>query len=320
MELALSLPVAGIDLADTVAYARQAADLGYRAAWASEVAGPDFASLCGAVAASTDLALGVAVAPVQTRSPWLLAATAATLAQLTGGRFTLGLGTSSEVIVEQWSGVAFERPLARLAETVALVRAMLAGERVSHDGEFLRSTGYRLPITPPGPVPIMVGALNPVSLRQAGAIGDGVCLNQLSPEHVGRVLAETGRAGDPSFAVVARLFCLVTDDPAGARAGLRKTFAPYLATSVYNRFYRWLGFEEEAQGVLDALAAGDRAAAAAAVSDRVLDAVTIVGDADQVAERVAAYVAAGVTLPVIATVGADRADTDRTLKAIAHLA
>jgi len=323
VQLAVSLPLTGVPLDRTVALVRRAQDRGYAAAWASEVAGPDFASLLGAVATGCDLDLGVAVAPVQTRSPWLLAATAASLAHLSGGRFTLGVGTSSEVIVEQWSGVPFHRPLARLRETVEVLRAMLAGERVEVDGEFVRSSGYRLFAPPPTPVPIVVGALNPVSLRQAGAIGDGVCLNQLAPEHVPMVLDHV-RAGadaegrDPSAAsVVARLFCWVTDDVADARARVRRTFAPYIATSVYNRFYRWLGFTEEADAVLAALARGDRTAAAAAVSDRLLDAVTAIGDAGAVAGRVQAYVDAGVTVPVIATIGPTADDTIRTLDAIA---
>lgn len=326
MDLAISLPLPGVDLAETPALVAEAARWGYRAAWASEVAGPDFASLLGAVAAGVEapLDLGVAVVPVQTRSPWLLAATAASLAQLARGRFTLGLGTSSEVIVEQWSGAPFERPLAQLRETTEVVRRMLGGERVSHAGQFVRTSGYRLFAPPPQPVPIVLGALNPRSLRQAGEVGDGVCLNQLGPEHLPAVLAEVragatdagGELGE-EFAVIARLFCWVTDDLAGARDVVRRTFAPYVATSVYNRFYRWLGFEEEAEAVLAAFARGDRAGAAAAMSDSLVDTVTSVGNAEHVATRVAAFAEAGVTVGVIAPVGPGRSEATRTLKAVA---
>lgn len=321
MSLAVSLPVPGVPLAATADLVRRCADLGYTAVWASEVAGPDFASLLGSVA-HTGVDLGVAVVPVQTRAPWLIAATAASLAHLSQGRFSLGLGTSSEVIAEQWSGIPFERPLTRLRETVAVVRAMLAGERVDHEGTFT-THGYRLPLPPPAPIPLLVGALNPASLRQAGAIGDGVCLNQLGERHVPLVLdevragaAEAGRPA-PTDRVVARLFCQVTDDVGAARTGLRRTFAPYVATSVYNRFYRWLGFEEEAQAVLDALAAGDRAAAGAALSDALLDTVTVVGDANVVAARVRAYLDAGVTVAAIQPLDADAEGAERTLRAAA---
>jgi probable F420-dependent oxidoreductase len=322
MQLAVSLPMAGVPLPDSVAIVREATQWGYSAAWASEVAGPDFATLLGAVSVATDVDLGVAVVPVQTRSPWLLAATASSLSHLSGGRFSLGLGTSSEVIVSKWSGIPFERPLARLRETVEVVRAMLGGERVSVDGEFFSTSGYRIFAPPPAPVPIIVGALNERSLRQAGAIGDGLALNQVAAEDVAGMLdqwragaEEAGRSveGQP---VVDRLFCLVTDQAAEAREFLRSFFAPYVATTVYNKFYRAHGFEEEADAVVAAMKAGDRAAAAAAVSDRLLDAVTAVGDADAVAARVQAYVDAGVTVPAIACLGLGRDDHVRTLQEI----
>ncbi|MGH8885405.1 MAG: LLM class F420-dependent oxidoreductase [Egibacteraceae bacterium] len=322
MQLAVSLPVAGVGVDATVPFVRRCVEWGYSAAWSSEVAGPDFPSLLGAVA-SCGVDLGVAVAPVQTRSPWLLAATASTLSHLSGGRFTLGLGTSSEVIVEQWSGIPFERPLERLRETVEAVRAILSGQRVDLSGEFVTARGYRLFAPPPAPVPIVVGALNRRSLRQAGAIADGVCLNQLAPEHVPLVLAEA-RAGaeaagrDPSgLLVVARLLCWVTDDVPAAREQARRTLVPYIATSVYHRFYRWLGFGEEAEAVRVALGGRDRKAATAAVSDRLLDAVTAIGDEEFVTAKVQAYVDAGVAVPVIACLCPDAVAAERTLRGIA---
>ena len=199
---------------------------------------------------------------------------------------------------------------------------MLAGERVKHDGEFLSTTGYRLFAPPPAPVPIVVGALNEKSLRQAGAIGDGLALNQVAAEDVPGMLdqwragaAEAGRSVDGQ-PVVDRLFCLVTDQAAEARQFLRGFFAPYVATSVYNRFYRAHGFAEEADAVAAAMKAGDRKAASEAVSDRLLDAVTAIGDAEAVAGRVQDYVDAGVTVPVIACLGPGRDDHVRTLEAI----
>lgn len=321
MPLAISLPIEA-PLPDNVAVAQECADWGYRAAWASEVAGPDFASLLGAVAAVTDLDLGVAVAPMQTRSAWLLGATAASLAHLSHGRFSLGVGTSSEVIVERWSGLAFERPLAELRETVEALRAVLSGERVRHAGEFHSVDGYRLFAPTPGPVPILVGALNPASLRQAGEIGDGVCLNQLGPEHLPMVLDEVAdgarKAGrDPGeLEVVARLMCWVTDDVAAARDKVRWAFAPYAATSVYNRFFRWLGFEKEMDGVAAAMAERDRQSAAAALTDRFVDTIYVLGGPDEVADRVQAYCDGGVTVPVIACLGSGADEARRTLRAV----
>ena len=148
-------PITGMPLDQTVDYVRDCAELGYRAVWGSEVAGPDFATLLGAVAgAGLDVDLGVAVIPVQTRSAWLIAATAATLAQMSGGRFSLGLGTSSELIAGQWSGAPFDKPLTHLREVVETVRAILGGERVDVDGEYVRAHGYKL-FGPTPPVPIL---------------------------------------------------------------------------------------------------------------------------------------------------------------------
>ncbi len=320
VDLAVSLPVPGIPLSETPAFVQRATEWGYRAAWASEVAGPDFASLLGAVAMAADVDLGIAVAPAQTRAPWLLAATAATLSHLSGGRFSLGVGTSSEVIVAGWSGLPFDRPLARLRETVLLLRELLSGERVEHHGEFLTVSGYRLFAPPPAPVPILVGALNPRSLRQAGELGDGLCLNQLGVRHVGQVFAEVRAAGRSldDFPVVARLFCWVTDDVPAARAAVRRSFAPYAATTVYNRFFRWLGFVQEMDALNAALARGDRAGAAAALSDEFVDTLYAVGDDDHVAGRVRAFVEAGITVPAIHAMATIPAEAERTFAAAAR--
>ncbi len=322
MTLAVSLPITGMPLRETVSLVQDATDWGYTSAWSSEVAGPDFASLLGAVATGADIDLGVAVAPAQTRSPWLLAATASTLSHLSGGRFSLGVGTSSEMIVEQWSGLDFDRPLARLRETVEVLRQLMTGERVSYNGDFVRCNGYKLFAAPPAPVPLLLAALNPKSLRQAGELGDGVCLNQLAPEHMPMVLDEIRKGAEPAghdlegFEVMARLFSWVTDDPAAARTSLRRTFAPYTAVSGYNRFFSWLGFEEEMAAVRTAAAEGDREAMRAALSDAFLDTVCAVGDADTVAARIAAHREAGVTVAAIACPAPDAEEARRTLRAV----
>lgn len=324
MTLAVSLPVAGIPLDQTVDFVRDCVDLGYDAVWGSEVQGPDFATILGAVAgAKLDVDLGVIVIPVQTRSAWLIAATAATLAQMTGGRFSLGLGTSSELIVEQWSGVPFERPLTQLRETVEAVRTILSGERLDMDGEFVTGHGYKL-FGPTPPVPLIVGALNPASLRQAGAIGDGVALNQSAPEHLPTILGEVRQGAEEAgknfdeMPVVSRIFCMVTDDAPAGREMVRNIFAPYAATTVYNRFFRWLGFEAEMDGVREAFGRKDRAGAAAALSDEFVKSIYVIGDANYVASRVQAYIDNGVTVPVIQPLALGRDDATRTLAAVAQ--
>jgi probable F420-dependent oxidoreductase len=323
--LAVTLPLAGATARESLDLVRRAEEWGYRAAWASEVDGPDAFTLLGAAAATTSLDLGVAVVPVQTRSVFVIGMTAVSLAQLSGGRFVLGVGASSEVLVSRFGGQPFDRPLRHLREAVEALRPILRGERSTYEGRHVRVGGYRPPTPPPAPVPLYLGSLNPGSLRLAGRLADGLCVNQVAPEHIPRMLAEVragaaaaGRALSDPFPVVARLFCLVTDDPTAARGMLRAVFAPYVATSVYNRFYRWLGYEEEAEAIARAAAARDRAAMTAAYSDRIVRDLFAVGDAGAVVDRVREYVAAGVTVPVIAPLAPGPAEAAATLRALAE--
>jgi probable F420-dependent oxidoreductase len=320
--LALSLPLTGVDARTSIEVAREAEDRGYHAVWNSEVQGPDAFTTLGALAVATDLELGVAVVPAQTRSAVVLGMTAVSLAELTGGRFTLGIGSSSEVIVNRWAGLPFDKPLTAVRETVAALRPVLAGERATSEGEIVSIGGYRPHAKPPGGrVPLVLAALNPRSCRTVGELGvDGVCLNQLAPHHVPQILDQVadGAGGilPDDYRGVARLFCAVTDDVPAARRMIKATFAPYIATRVYNRFYRWMGYIEEADGVL--AAQGDREAMAAAVSDRLVDDLYCLGDADQVAAKIADYTRQGVTVPVIQALSFGREQAEATLWAVAR--
>lgn len=324
--LAVSMPVKGAGPREAVDLARRAGDWGYSACWASEVQGPDAFTLLGALAVATDLQLGVAVVPVQTRSTMVLGMSAVTLAQLSGGRFALGVGASSEQIVSRWAGEPYDAPLTQVRETVEALRPILRGERASYDGRFVQMGGYKPHAEPPAPIPLFVGALNQKSLRQVGEIADGVCLNQLPPGKVPMVLDEVregakqaGRDLDEEgFAVMARLFCAVTDDVPAARKAVKREFAPYVATSGYNRFYRWLGYEEEAEGVAAAAEEGDREAMVEALSDRLVDEVFVLGDADEVSARVHDYVDNGVTTAAISVLSPGIEEAEKTLRAVAE--
>jgi probable F420-dependent oxidoreductase len=319
--LALSLPITGVDPRDSVDLARAAGDRGYTAVWASEVQGPDAFTTLGALAVTTDLDLGVAVVPAQTRSALVLAMSAVSLAELSGGRFTLGIGASSELIVERWAGQPFDRPLTAVRETVAALKPVLAGGRADVSGEVVSLRGYAAHATPPGGrVPLVVGALNPRSCRAVGEMEvDGVCLNQLAPHHVPMILEQVAHGAGGTLAddyrVVARLFCAVTDDVPAAREAVKATFAPYILATAYNRFYRWMGYEDAADGVL--AARGDRAAMVAAIRDEVVDDLFCLGTADEVADRIAAYTEAGVTTPVIHPIARDRTQAEATLWSVA---
>jgi probable F420-dependent oxidoreductase len=323
--LAISLPAPFLSPRACIEIARAAErDWGYDANWLAETNGPDSASLAGALAMATQRAtIGTAIVPVYNRTPAVLAMTAATLGDLAPGRFVLGLGSSSHAIVADWNGIPFERPLLRVRETVAIVREALAGRKTSFDGEALRSRGLRLGSLPEQPVPIYVAALRERMLELAGEIGDGLILNLFPVTAMPRILAAyrrgAARAGRDASRdeVVCRFQVAVTDDVASARNMIRRAFTGYVAQPVYNAYFRWCGFEEEARAVALAFARGDRAASAAAMSDAMIDRIAILGSAERCREQIAEFVAAGVTTPVIAPIAASVAGVRAALEALA---
>jgi len=321
--LAVTVPVPGLTARDSLDLARTASQWGYQAAWGSEVDGPDAFTLLGALAATTDYQLGVAVLPVQTRTVFVIGMSAVSLAQLSGGRFALGVGASSEVLVSRFGGQPFDRPLTHLREAIEALRPILRGERSTFDGSYVKVGGYKTPTPPPAPVPLYLGSLNPKSLRLAGELADGLCINQIAPKHVPAMLdevragaKEAGRELPSDFPVVARLFCLVTDDAPSARQIVKMIFAPYVATSVYNKFYRWMGYEEEAEAIAQAAKAKDREGMAKAFSDRIAEDLFVIGTAEEVVARLREYVEAGVTVPVIAPMAVSPEMAAQTLQAI----
>ncbi len=320
--LALSLPIPP-DVATCLDWAGRAEDLGFESIWIAETGGPDPFVLAGAVAQRTKAArIGLAVSPVYFRTPATIAAATGTVAQLAPGRFILGLGSSSHAMVENWHGLPFARPVTRMRETVTVVRAMLAGDRVSFAGKALRTKGFRLLVPPPSPVPIYVGALRPPMLELAGEVGDGVIVNLFPPEALPRMLAHvaTGarRAGrEPAVECVCRHQVLVTDDKAGARSIFRAGLSGYFATPVYNKFLAWYGFEEEAALIEQAFRSGDRDLSRRAMTDRLVDSLGIFGSADECRARVAEYARAGVTTAVISPMALAPDAVRRTIEAFA---
>src|SRR5262245_45987732 len=325
--VAASLPLPpNLDMCRRVAERAEA--LGYDSLWIADTgAGPD-AFVVGAVAAGVTrrVRIGTAVVPVYTRAPAVLAASAGSLGQLAPGRVVLGLGASSETIVDAWGGVPYRKPLTRMRETVAIVRQMLAGERVTFEGKTVRTRGFRLVSPAPAPVPIYLAALMPPMLELAGEIADGVILNFMPvdamPAILGHVRTGAARAGrDPAtIEIVARFQVVVTDDVASGRAALRHMMGPYFATSVYNRFVAWCGFPEEARAIDAGWRAKDRARNLAAVTDDLVDRLAVIGSLDQCRARLAAFTAAGVTTPMVHPFLFDEAAIWRTLEGLAPAA
>jgi probable F420-dependent oxidoreductase len=295
----ITVPITGVPLADHATLIPALAAAGYTDVWSAEIAGTDaFTPLALASAWAPTLRLGTAIVPVFTRGPALIAMSAAALANAAPGRFVLGLGASSPAIVADWNGMAFEAPWARTRDVLRVVRAALAGERV--DGQFgtFRIRRFVLETPPAEPPPIMLAALRPRMLRLAGAEADGAILNWLAAEDVAHCIEAID---NPKAAVVARIFVCPTGDATYARGLGRRLIAGYLTVPAYAEFHRWLGRAEILAPMWAAWAAGDRAAAVAALPDEVVDALVVHGRPEECRERVQAYVAAGVDTPVLAT-------------------
>jgi probable F420-dependent oxidoreductase len=304
VRLGMTLPMGGADKAVEVAQA--AKDRGYEEIWMAEVNGGDSYALAGAVAQGLPgTRIGTAVVPAQTRTPMMHAMAAMTLSQLTNGNFILGIGLSSPNIVQDWAGQPYDKPLTRMREHVEVLRQMLSGQKTTYEGRTLSAKGFRLGGATVGEVPIYLGALNKGMLRLTGALADGICLNMVPesalPQVLGEVRAGAEEAGrDPgAIEVVARLHVVMVDDPAMGRNLIRTVFGAYAATPGYNKCFEWIGFEEEARQIREAFAKGDRAGVAAGVTDRLCDAMAVVGDQETVRARIRAYAEAGIDVCVV---------------------
>ncbi len=320
VRLGMTLPVGGAE--NAVELARTAHDLGYEEIWMAEVNGGDSYALAGAVAQGLPgVRVGTAVVPAQTRTPMMHAMAAMTLSQLTNGNFILGIGLSSPNIVHDWAGQPYDKPLTRMREHVEVLRQMLSGKKTTYAGRTLSAKGFRLGGKPVGEVPIYLGALNKQMLRLTGALADGICLNMVPESALAQVLGEV-RSGaeeagrDPNaIEVVARLHVVMVDDPSMGRNLIRTVFGAYAATPGYNKCFEWIGYEDEARQIRDAFAKGDRAGVAAGVTDRLCDAMAIVGNREMVRGRLRAYAEAGIDVAIVNPI-ADLAAVPQVLGAI----
>lgn len=316
----MTIPLDDIPLAEQQDWLRELVDLGYTDAWSAEAMGVDgFTPLVLAAAWAPELRLGTAIIPAYTRGPALLAQSVAGLASAAPGRVQLGIGTSSNVIVERWNGIPFEEPYQRVRDTVTFLRSALGGEKVTGEYSGFSVTGFKLGVLPPEPVPILIAALREGMLRLAGGVGDGAIINWLSPTDAARVttiVRDAASAHDrPAPEVVARLFVAPTEDRDTVMKWGKFAIASYLTVPVYAEFHRWLGREEQLEGLWTNWAAGDRTAALEAIPDDLVDELIIWGAPDACRERIDQYVANGVTVPVLALLpfGIDSREATRLL-------
>lgn len=319
---ALGLP-AGLEVAHT------AAEMGFDSFWTAETVGQEaFASLAAVASTEPRLSLGTGVLALQLRTPMLAAMGAATLQSLAPERdVLLGVGISSPVVVDRWHGAHYgDAPVSQAREYVQLVGELLSGEPVTHGGTHYRCTKSRLGVRLEGRRPkVVLGALNERMLRAAGELADGVLLNYLPADAVPWCVEQV-RAGEAAAGrtagtctVYAYVHVGVCDRDAALPAA-RKDLFSYAVVPAYARAFERAGFADEVAGVRAAHAARDRDAAVAAISDRMVDAINICGDAETVRNAMGSYRDAGVDVPVVMALpwGPDRrAVIDATLAATA---
>jgi probable F420-dependent oxidoreductase len=286
----LTLPLPGITLADHEQHVRAAEAAGYTDLWSGETAGPDGFTPLALSAAWTERArLGTGIVGVFQRGPALLAQEAAALASGSRGRFVLGIGSSSDRIVEGWNGIPFERPLSKVRETLDFLQTALAGERTE--------TGFKLEAPPAERVPIVLAALRGKMLELAVERADGAFTNFLPLGGLSKVTGQLQGAPE-GFELLCRFFCL-PGEREEVEPLARFMFSSYITVPVYTNFYRWLGYGDQIDAMVAAWESGDRQGAAAAAPWELIEEMFIFGSPEQMKERIGAFVDGGITLPIL---------------------
>ena len=301
-----SLSVLGVPA--IVEIAKLSQSLGYKSIWTVEATGTDAFTLLGAVAgAAPGFGLGTGIAPIQLRTPPLMAMSAASLQALSPtADIWLGLGVSAPGILRQHGVAATARPIAMMREYIALLRECLSGESVTFEGDFWQVKRFRLAMRLGERRPkIVMAALNPQMLKLAGEIADGVLLNYIPAAHVQKSVAQVRAGGDAK--IFAYVHAAVAEFDTAARSA-RKDLFNYARADGYANMFAAAGFGDEVTLLRERQAARDREGALAAISDRMIQAINFIGSAMQVRDFVTAYVDAGIEHPVLMPMpwGSDR--------------
>ena len=309
----------GRSIEQSIARVQRAEELGYESAYVTHIAGRESLTVVTAYAMRTQkIRVGTGVVPIYTRTPATMAQTAATIDDLSGGRLNLGLGVSHRPVVEGWHGQTIDRPVAEMREYASIVRAILRGEQPPA-GEKWR-TGFQLSGYGPFPeLPIYVAALSPGMLRLAGEIADGVILWLCTPPYIRDVVIPMVREGREragksleGFDIVPAVPTAAVEDPAVAHASLRRELLPYFGLPFYRAMLERSGFADEIAAFDAAAGTGDGDAMQQAISERFLDTLAAVGDADAVKAGIDRYRAAGATSPCVGPIS--KTDFDATLE------
>lgn len=321
------LPVGAQPSIDALcAQAERAEELEYNRAWLPETWGRDAVTVLTSIAHRTEeIGIGTSILPIYSRSPVLIGQTAATLQEVSDGRFRLGLGPSGPIVIENWHGVEYGNPLKRTRETVEIVKEVLSGEEVAYGGDYFDLSGFRLRCEPPSPPPkVDAAGMGPKSVELAGRFADGWHALMLTRDGVRERLDDLGRGAElagrdtDEIRTTLSLTCAALDDGERARESVRQHLAFYVGGM--GEFYRdalaRIGHEETANEIYDSWQAGDREAALAAIDDDLLDAIAVAGTPEEAHDRFESFAdidgvdAVSVSFPRDATLAEIEATTE----------
>jgi probable F420-dependent oxidoreductase len=301
----LTVPFTAVSLSEHPELYRRAEALGYDDLWSGETpTGTDgFTPLAQAAAVTERMRLVTGIVNPFTRGPGVLAQSAAALQEASGGRFVLGLGSSSNVLVERFNGLTFERPLSKVREAVEQLRPVLSVPAEKGFG------GLRLERPVAAPVPIVLAALRGKMLALAAEVADGAFTNFLPLSGLPRVV-EALREGERtagreagSTELACRFFVLPGDSDQGLMLA-RGMFSAYGSVPVYAAFFRWLGFGDAIEDMVQAYEAGDRARAAELAPEDLMRDIFILGSPDEIRARIDEFCAGGITTAVLTPIAA----------------
>ncbi|PKB65995.1 MAG: hypothetical protein BZY81_08415 [SAR202 cluster bacterium Io17-Chloro-G4] len=320
-----------ISNADMITVAQRADALGYHSLWTGESWGRDVFTVLTMLACHTQsVHLGTGIATVFSRTPSLIAQSIASLDSISEGRAILGLGTSGRIVIENWHGLPYRKPLARTREYIEIIRQALAGEQVNHQGELFQLARFRMTARPvQKQVPIYLATLGPKNLELTGQLADGwlptwVGRKQL-PELKGQIADAASKAGRDiaDITVAPYIMCYAADDPDELAEGekrIRAHLAYYIGGmgDYYHALATRQGYAAEADATRQAWAEGDRAKAASALSDDMLNDIAVLGNSAQCRANLDDFRRAGVDMPILTPPrGASLPGVLRTLEALA---
>ncbi|MER3445534.1 MAG: LLM class flavin-dependent oxidoreductase [Candidatus Dadabacteria bacterium] len=297
-----------ISKSELIEVARLAEELGFHSIWVPEMWGRDAFSLLAFIAIHTKrINLGTGIVSVFSRTPAIIAQTVATLDEISGGRMVLGLGTSGPIVIEDWHGIKFEKPLRRTREYIEIIRMILNGSRVDYTGEIFKLKNFRLQFTPRKDIPIYIASIGPKNIRLTGELADG-WIPFLIPkgyiQDAKKELAAGAWAAGRDLGwirVCPYIPACISSDADLSKRVVQEHIAYYIGgmgTFYHNVISRY-GFKDEADRIVEAWKKGSKAQAIQSVSDSMIDSVAIVGRAAEGRKKLEEFRYSGADLPIL---------------------